>query len=301
MPLILPTASTTYGDSALTEGGVFRKYVLAQFRDDASLEWVGALRTNLVREELKYSDFLRARPRLRSDRNLWRRIEAGVGQASIIVIDPEPVATEIRDAAAAEAIDPSVIADPKSLTEACALALIEGTPIAYLPVNLVRAVPWGLHDLANLQEFTPKAIQSTLGAGLRQARVFAARAHAAFDLQSTPSSVATTDASFRSPLARVMLSELLATTRVYDTESPQTIQVLNKAATEIARALASELPAEFAKRAGTLVREVDSRGVDRVQAADIAACWARTMLETGDAITLGSRFERVWVNGRRIK
>ena len=59
------------------------------------------------------------------------------------VIDPEPVLTDIREAADAETIDPSILVDPKSLTDACALALVEGTPIAYLPQNLVRAVPGG--------------------------------------------------------------------------------------------------------------------------------------------------------------
>jgi len=33
----------------------------------------------------------------------------------------------------------------------------------------------------------------------------------------------------------------------------------------------------------------------------VAAGWAREMLELSDARTLGAQFERVWLNGRRIK
>lgn len=97
------------------------------------------------------------------------------------------------------------------------------------------------------------------------------------------------------------MAELLVTTRVYDTESPASLDILNRAASEIAKALESTLPSEFRSRIGGLVREVDSRAVDQIQAADLAAGWARDMLSTGDARTLGSRFERVWVNGRRVK
>jgi hypothetical protein len=50
-----------------------------------------------------------------------------------------------------------------------------------------------------------------------------------------------------------------------------------------------------------LVIETDSRGYDELQASDVAAGWAREMLDLTDARSLGAQFERVWVNGRRIK
>jgi len=98
-----------------------------------------------------------------------------------------------------------------------------------------------------------------------------------------------------------MLTELLATTRTYDHESPVTLPVLNEAATEIAKAAASFLPEELIIRASKLFSEVDSRAIDEIQAADIAAGWARDMLETGEPRRLGDRFERVWINGTRIR
>jgi hypothetical protein len=50
-----------------------------------------------------------------------------------------------------------------------------------------------------------------------------------------------------------------------------------------------------------LVIETESRGHDELQASDIAAGWAREMLELGEVSTLGTRFERVWLNGHRLK
>ncbi len=38
MALIIPTAVSTYGDATKTSGP-FQKYILAQFRSDADLEW----------------------------------------------------------------------------------------------------------------------------------------------------------------------------------------------------------------------------------------------------------------------
>lgn len=190
MPLIMPTAVTTYGDSTLTEGGTLRKYILAVFRSDSTLDWVGFIRSSVGKDELKYGDFVRARHRLIRDRVNWKRIEAGVGQASIIVIDPEPVVDQLVTAAKSEAVDPAIAMNTKLLTESCATALIEGTPIAYLPQSLARAVPWSIYDpVATLDDFSPQTIRNAIGSGLRKAQIFAARAHAAFDLRSTAGSV----------------------------------------------------------------------------------------------------------------
>lgn len=77
--------------------------------------------------------------------------------------------------------------------------------------------------------------------GLRHAQIFAARAHALFDLVAADS-LAATDDVFRSPLAPVMLAELLATSRSFDEENPATLDVLNEAANEIGLALADGFP-----------------------------------------------------------
>src|ERR1043166_2020431 len=98
MALIIPTASSTFADSTKTEGHpLSRKYVLAQFRSDADFEWVRLLRSFLVTEELKFALVREARPKLKSQRDVWKKIEAGVGQATIIVIDPAMFEDPVRE------------------------------------------------------------------------------------------------------------------------------------------------------------------------------------------------------------
>src|SRR5687767_1557454 len=99
MAILLPSTFTTYGDATTTEGGPLRKYVLAQFRSDADLVWVNNLRTALAADEVKYRNLVQARPRLRvEDRRLWKDFETGVRQATVIVIDPTPVVSSVREA-----------------------------------------------------------------------------------------------------------------------------------------------------------------------------------------------------------
>jgi|GEM_PF-2130544 len=303
MALVVPTAASTYGDSTTTEGGRLRKYILAQFRSDADLEWVRQLRARLVKDELKYADFKDTRPRLRAEQPLWSRVERRVAQASIIVIDPRPIEAEIREAVrAAIRGDPNPLLEERIVTEACASRIVANTPIAYLPLDLARAVPWGEYDLlANVERFTPERIRSRIGGGLRSAQIFAARAHALFDLPGLGDHLEATDDVFKSPLAPVLFAELLATSRSFDEESPTTLPVLNEAANEIGIALQNDFPGWAEGRDKPLIREVTSRAIDEIQAADIAAGWARDVLEVSDPRSLGSHFERVWVNGTRIK
>jgi hypothetical protein len=298
MPILLPSSYSTYGDSTLTEGP-FRKHVLAQFRSDASLEWIRELRAAMVRDEVKYRDIVAMRPQLRSQRTLWGRVEAGVSQATIIVIDPKPIDEQIRDLTELQRRDIPKEQMDQYINDCCATAIVAGTPFAYLPLEVAQAVPWGAFDpIASLADFTPDAIRGKIGGGLKQAMMFAARAHAAFDLKSTDSAASVQEV-FRSPLATVMLAELIATTRNFDAESPITASVLNSMADQIGAQVESHLPLGLSA-AKPLVREIDSRAADELQAADVAAGWAREILEVSDLRAVADKFERVWSNGRRV-
>jgi len=98
-----------------------------------------------------------------------------------------------------------------------------------------------------------------------------------------------------------MLAELVSTVRTYDQENPTTVGVLNEAANEIGLAVQRRFPDWTGTGSMPLVREVSSRALDELQAADIAAGWARDALEVGDIRSLGAQFERVWANGVRVK
>lgn len=190
MSLIIPTAVSTYADASSTRtGGPLRTYVLAQFRSDANLEWVRELRGILVKDELKCQDFAAARDKLKKDQALWARIEAGVGQASIIAIDPKPIDSSVREFFAAQNRVGDDAPSEKEFFDNCATALISGTPLAFFPERITMSVPWAFRqELGSRYDFSPVSIQQKLGGGLRNAKIFAARAHALCDLRSSDAS-----------------------------------------------------------------------------------------------------------------
>jgi hypothetical protein len=101
-------------------------------------------------------------------------------------------------------------------------------------------------------------------------------------------------------LRKYVLAQLRSnaeTVRAYDEESPATLGVLNDAANEIAAAVECRFPDWNAGGTTPLIREVSSRAIDELQAADIAAGWARDALEVSDVRSLGAQFERVRANG----
>jgi hypothetical protein len=223
--LIIPTAVSTYGDATRTSDR-FQKYILAQFRSDADLEWVRRTRSKLVKSELKFGDIKENRPSLKKDQHLWAQIEKGVGQGTIIVIDPgeyEPLAKDTLVKADIERSGSEI----RAILDACTSEVLAGTPIAYLPSELHRALNWETTEITSLDRFQPERLAAALGGSLRHAVIFAARAHAIFDVSLLDTATRTSDA-LRSPrLARVILPELLSTARIFDTEHPVSVAMLN--------------------------------------------------------------------------
>jgi hypothetical protein len=127
------------------------------------------------------------------------------------------------------------------------------------------------------------------------------RAHAVFDVSSADAMTRTTDAFRSLRAARLILPEVLATVRYLDVENKPTTDLLNSAVNAIAESFSDALEDAEEISDQPLVIESDSRGSGELQAADISAGWAREMLEVGEPRNLGTRFERVWLNGERIK
>ncbi len=93
---------------------------------------------------------------------------------------------------------------------------------------------------------------------------------------------------------------------MFDEENWQTVELLNEASEQIADALVEGLPQGASVSTEPLVREADSRAFDHVQAADLAAGWAREVIDNeimdGAGVrALGTQFERVWFNGHLVK
>jgi hypothetical protein len=99
--------------------------------------------------------------------------------------------------------------------------------------------------------------------------------------------------------------ELLPTRRNYDVENDATLPALTAMADEIANCLERALPFlgldATIDRSEPLFREVSSRDVDEIQAADIAAGWARELVVLGQTSALATMFERVWINGTKVR
>lgn len=302
MSIIIPTSFSTYGDATKTEGGPLRKYILAQFREDANLDWVGRLRALMVVDELKYAHFREFRPRLKKDKDLWSRVEKGVGQATIIVIDPEPIQAAIREALKTEGAEEGHDFNSDTLIGKCATAIVKGTPIAYLPSEMVKVIPLSSYDnYGTLENYTPENILAKLGGSLSAASIFAARAHATFDVESLTSIEISTRDAFHSPLSHVILAEVVSTTRFFDRENISSVKVLNEITNVISDQIEAYFPDISIAKKGDIIREVDSKAIDHIQAADIAAGWARDMLEVSDERALAHMFEKVWVNGIKVK
>jgi hypothetical protein len=323
MAIIVPTAYSTYGDATSAEGGgPLRQYILAQLRSDSNLSWVGRARAALIVDELKWKVLEAKRPILKQSPDLWSEIVEGVKQATVVVIDPRPVAKAVEQRLLGDGAEAGHDFDDDDIIKGCASAIVDDTPVAYLPNELARmhgCYPQKL--LASFDDFTPLAIQKKIGPGLRDAKVFAARAHATFDI---PSNCApSTRDVFRSPAAPLVVAELLSVTRVFDEEHPESVAFLNEATDVIAKSLEQRLPtfgarlsdpvAEIANNfgqslptyrtilPGPLVQEYSSDAIDHVQAADVAAGWARELLELGDMRALARTFSRVLLNGVLMK
>jgi hypothetical protein len=300
MALIIPTSHSSFGDGTKTSGR-FQRYVLAQVRSDANLDWIDRLRARLIKQELKFNDVKENKPRLQKDAALWSQIEKGIGQASIIVIDPgayEPMVRDTLDSADIEKAG----SERKAVADACVSEVLSGTPVAYLPHAIFQQLPWSDEkSLTSLARFTPEGIRRELGPKLQHALVFAARAHAVFDVSSADAMTRTTDAFRSQRAARLILPEVLATMRYFDVENQGATDLLNSAVNAIAESFSEAFDGAEEISDQPLVIESDSRGYDEIQAADISAGWAREMLELGDPRNLATKFERVWLNGERLK
>lgn len=277
-------------------------YILAQLPADAELGWVSDIRGLATVDELKWKVFQSRREHLQARRDLWSSILRAMGLATIVVIKPAEVEQQLRDYLTSQGAEEGPDYDQTAVTRVCGIALIADTPVAYLPNRIAESL--GLYPpelFLSFDRFVPNKILERIGGGLRDAKVFAARAHAMFDAEYLDSAGARTGDAF-APLRRlVVLQEVLGTQRSFDKEHPRSVEVLNEAADSIASALEDALALPGAISDQPLVREYNSRDIDQLQAADIAAGWAHELLALGDERALLGTFGRVLVNGRRLR
>ncbi len=298
MALVIPIGKSTYGDATTMPDGHLSTYILAQLPDDASLTWVRDVRTLLTREELKWKDFQARREEVQAKAQLWRRLLISMKTATIVIIRPSDVESDIRALLDAQGAEYGTDYDRRTLVDACATALVRDTPVAYLPNRLSEALNlYPLSLYVDFEKFAPDQIKKQIGGKLRDAKIFAARAHATFDVPEASMPNRSGIDKFRSPGAMLVLRELLATQRGFDEEHPRSVAVLNEAAETIAKAMGEKLQFQGEVLVQPLVQEFSSKDVDILQAADIASGWAHELLALGNERALGDTFGRVLING----
>jgi hypothetical protein len=284
----------TYGDSSRTGDD---KYVLAQFRSDASLAWVGELRAFLVKDELKYKWFVPERHRVMANSELWRRVENGIHQAEITIIDPR----SYQDFAIAELLEqqaePGVDFNVKTINEISGQYIIEWSPVGRLGTFDLDWIA-GNTNFQDATDFSAHDLKRRAGGRLRDAVVLAARSCT----MVTPSELSEIlSNSFGGGVldSQARTKYFGEVTRVFDVEHPKSIPILNEFAERLAHAAGVPRSLAHAMNRKAGVWETSSHDVDHIQAADLAAGWAVDLLTltNGDYRPLAQRFAWVGVNG----
>jgi hypothetical protein len=278
----------TFGDSTKTPGQHVdeRCYILAQFLETSDLDWARDLRAALGGGELKYQKYLGLRHKTQANKKLWKRVLEGTSGATIVVIENsfyiDAIAYRLRKDGAELGHDVTFDA---MLREA-ALCMIAHAPVMRLSGLIEDLAPSIRHTA-----YTPELVYHSIGAKFSDATVFAARAHASFDIDDLETA-ASTNELFLSPYRSRLLAGFDKFERVFDNEHPKSAAMLN----EIFRSYdlsSSTVPV-------TRVSESSSDSNHWLQAADFCAGFAsEIMMNAPDdrERSLRRHFRKVIFNG----
>lgn len=298
------TSTFKYGDAC--ESGD-DKYVVAQFRADASLAWVPDLRSFLNLPELKYRDFQPRRHQVMSNAEMWAKFEKGVEQAEITIIDPRIYRQAVIDDWLDQRAEPGADFDLKMVNNESGewmlrmspLGIAEATSIDYYYDHLAFDDTTGQFvPGSEFQDFSAPTIQKRAGGRLKDATVLAARSHAMLSPSERRQVVAICSRS--SSLDYGTRCALLARMcRVFDVDHPGSVPILNEFADRLVHASGVGNVASLLRGSSKMVAEEKSQTIDHIQAADMAAGWAVDLLiySRGDYKELAKRFAWVGVNG----
>lgn len=300
-----------YGDSVKTGDN---KYVLAQFRHDAILAWVGELRSFLDLKELKWRDYRNKREYVRSNRDLTQKVHTGLKEAELTIID----LPMYRRITLIDLIDQGAEAghdyDLTILNDLTARRMISDSPLGRLShlESDLQYVPLNGSDLEDLPHafFSDHSgtsssvaqLHAKAGGKLNDAVVLAARAHSILSPSETMEVVlAFGGGAYGPPNVAGALDIVKSMGRAFDVEHEKSLPILNELVDKVARA--ARLPTFVVSRGRErAVSEEASSMTDHMQAADLAAGWAADLLlaTNGDYRALAKQFRWVGVNGVTI-
>lgn len=281
-------------------------YVLAQFSERTSFDWLTRLRARLGKDELKHADYLHAGLLYAAESDLWRVVDAGVQQASIFVVDPHTYVMQLIPELVNSGAEYGVDYAWRDILHLAAEKMIAETPAYELTnsrvsMELVRLTS-ARNPLCGLLAPNclplPSDVLKRIGGRIRDALRFAARSYAVFEFAYADKEFDAEDYSFvstrRFDLSNrfdTVVRSTLSTRRIFDVEDSKSVQVI----AETANTLAMYSPQPSFQT--LYIREEDSRKADGLQAADIAAGIARTVIDTQGLRGLANRFPNVRVNG----
>jgi len=280
-------ANFAYGDSCRSGTD---KYVIAQFRSDADLDWVSQLRAFFQKDELKYKHFQPERHRVQSKPELWKKLVKGIWQAEITIMDPKPY----EEYAYWELVDQQAIPgydfNNKTIKEISSRTMIEWSPLARIGA---LSLDW-LVGQTESKDVTAGGLHRRAGGKRHDAIVLAARSHAML----TPSEMSEILSLFMNGVSAIpsnRMKDVDRLARIFDNEHKPSLPILNDLVDQVAYLVGAKGPEQ--KRES--VREMSSREADHLQAADMAAGWAVDVLgyTNGDYRTLAAQFAWVGVNG----
>ncbi len=286
----------TFGDSTKTPGQHVddRCYVLAQFPESTNLDWARDLRSALGGGELKYQKYLGLRHKVQADKKLWKRVLEGTAEATIVVIENrfyiDAIAYRLINEGAEMGHDFTI----DDMLREAALCMIEHAPIMRLPDLIDDLVAAGSARFAPgpaRPEYTARTVYHQIGEKFSDAAVFAARAHAAFDIDDLRRA-ASTNELFLAPHRRRLVSELEGVERIFDNEHPKSAAMLNE--------IFGSYDSRSRSLTGRRVSEAASDSNDWLQAADFCAGFAsELMMNASDdrERDLRRHFRKVIFNG----
>jgi len=284
-----------YGDACVSGDD---KYVIAQFRADAPMEWVAELRAFLVKDELKYKDFFPERHRVQAKKDLWKHLTAGIRSAEITIVDPALYETSVKAGLEARGAEFGHDFDINVLRELTGDAILEDSP---LNAATYSEFDWLSDNFSYFgpkpTRFSPAAIKSRVGGKLKHAVLTAARAHAMVSPSEHQELILMcSGVEMPSPMRQLELIKRMA--RVFDIENAKSVGVLNEFVTRMAHASQFRHTLRLNGDA-PMVTEANSQSIAHLQGADMAAGWAVDILalNNGDLRTLAKNFAWVSSNG----
>jgi hypothetical protein len=209
---------------------------------------------------------------------MWAKFDKGVQQAEITILDPRAYESVLIDEWLDQRAEPGIDFDQRTLNEEVGLFMLRLSPL-----SIASHTPFDFYfeqmafdgrfppdsDI-EFNEFSPADIKRRAGGRLRDATVLAARAHAMLSPSERREMVAICSRASNVPFGtrRALLARMC---RIFDIDHPNSVPILNEFSERVSHAAGMRNAASVLRGAHKMVSESDSRNVDHIQAADMAA------------------------------